>query len=55
MKNKRELSPKQCDELIKTLKGRFEKNMKRHKELDWSKVQTKLISPAVREKLWSLI
>ena len=54
MKNKRELSPKQCDELIKTLKSRFEKNMKRHKELDWSKVQTKLISPAGREKLWSL-
>lgn len=54
MKNKKELSPKQCDELIKTLKNRFEKNMKRHKGLDWPKVHAKIVSPAGREKLWSL-
>src|SRR5436190_8878707 len=29
-------------ELLKELKSRFEKNMKRHKGLDWAKVQAKL-------------
>ena len=53
MKNKN-LSPKQHEELIKILKTRFEKNMKRHKGLEWFKVQAKLDSPAGREKLWSL-
>jgi hypothetical protein len=36
------------------LKARFEKNMNRHKDLEWSKVQVKLDSPAGGEKLWSL-
>ena len=49
---KKELSPKQREELLKTLKARFEKNMNRHKGLEWSKVQTKL--EANTEKLWSL-
>ena len=40
------------DELIKTLKGRFEKNMRRHKDLDWSAVQAKL--EASPEKLKAL-
>ncbi len=53
MKN-RNLSPKQREELIKILKARFEKNMKRHKGLEWFKVQAKLDSPAGGEKLWSL-
>jgi len=44
MKNK--LSPKECNELLNTLKVRFEKNMNRHKGLDWSKVQTKLEAQA---------
>ena len=49
---KNKLSTKQHEELLKTLKTRFEKNMKRHKGLDWVKVQTNLeASPA---KLWSL-
>ena len=39
-------------ELLKTLKTRFEKNIKRHKGLDWAKVQTKL--EANPSKLWSL-
>lgn len=47
---KKELSPKQCEVLLKTLKARFEKNMKRHKGLEWTKVQTKLNA----KKLWSL-
>ncbi|MEM5775316.1 MAG: DUF4256 domain-containing protein [Anaerolineaceae bacterium] len=50
--NSQVLSPDQRDALLDTLKTRFEKNMKRHPGLEWSKVQTKLdTSPA---KLWSL-
>jgi len=37
-----ELSPEQRKELLKTLKDRFEKNMKRHKGLEWSEIQAKL-------------
>src|SRR5687768_4654233 len=50
--NKKKLSPEQRDELLKVLKSRFEKNMKRHKGLEWAKVQTRL--EANTEKLWSL-
>jgi hypothetical protein len=50
--NKKELSPKQREELLKALKVRFEKNLKRHKGLDWAEVQAKLEASA--EKLWSL-
>ena len=50
--NKKELSPKQREELLKALKARFEKNMNRHKGLEWAKVQAKL--EANPEKLWSL-
>ena len=49
---KKELSPKQREELLNTLKARFEKNMNRHKGLAWAKVQAKL--EAHTEKLWSL-
>ena len=49
---KKELSPKQREELLNTLKSRFEKNMTRHKGLEWAKVQAKL--EANTEKLWSL-
>src|ERR1041384_2380602 len=50
--NKKQLSPKQREELLKSLKARFEKNLNRHKGLDWAKVQSKL--EANTEKLWSL-
>ena len=50
--SKKELSPKQREELIATLKARFEKNMNRHKGIDWAKVQARLESDAA--KLWSL-
>src|SRR5437588_3784407 len=50
--NKKELSPKQREELLRALKDRFEKNMNRHKGLKWAKVQAKLEANA--EKLWSL-
>jgi hypothetical protein len=42
-----EVKAKQRDELLATLKARFDKNMKRHHNLDWAKVQNKLAaSPA---------
>ena len=50
--NKKPLSPKQREELLKALKARFEKNLNRHKGLEWAKVQAKL--EANPEKLWSL-
>ena len=50
--NKKELSPKQREELLKALKARFEKNLNRHKGLEWAKVHAKLEASA--EKLWSL-
>lgn len=49
---KKKLSFDQQKELLKTLKVRFEKNMTRHKGLEWSKVQAKLETHP--EKLWSL-
>ncbi len=51
-KTKKELSSKQREELLKTLKARFEKYKNRHKGLEWAKVQAKLEGNA--EKLWSL-
>jgi len=50
--SKKELSLEQREELLRTLKARVEKNMNRHKGLEWSKVQAKL--EANTEKLWSL-
>lgn len=50
--NKKELSPEQLEELLNALKTRFEKNMNRHKGLEWAKVQAKLEGDA--KKLWSL-
>jgi hypothetical protein len=50
--NKKRLSPEQSEELLFLLKARFEKNMNRHKGIEWDKVQAKLEVNA--EKLWSL-
>jgi hypothetical protein len=52
MKKAKDMQAKQREELLKTLKTRFEKNMNRHKGLEWAKVQAKL--EANTEKLWSL-
>jgi len=41
---KKELSPKQREELLGTLKARFEKNMKRHAGLEWAKLRAKLVA-----------
>src|SRR6059036_1215238 len=50
--NKKDLPPKQREELLRALKDRFEKNLNRHKGLEWAKVQAKL--KANTAKLWSL-
>lgn len=48
----KKLSPKQRDQLLETLQARFEKNMKRHKGVEWANVQAKLEASA--DKLSSL-
>jgi hypothetical protein len=50
--NKKKLSSEQLEELLKALKTRFEKNMKRHKGLEWTTIQAKL--EPNDGKLWSL-
>lgn len=49
---KKKLSASESKELIHTLKSRFDKNMGRHKGIEWVKVQAKLEANA--DKLWSL-
>jgi hypothetical protein len=51
-RSKKAISPAQQEELLRTLKARFEKNMNRHKGLEWAKVQSRL--EANPEKLRSL-
>ncbi len=46
------MKAEQGEELLRVLKARFEKNMNRHKGLEWAKLQAKL--EANPEKLWSL-
>lgn len=48
----KKLSSEEGQELLMTLKNRFEKNMKRHKGLEWNKVRAKLEDNP--QKLWSL-
>jgi hypothetical protein len=50
--NKKGLSPERQEELLSAVRARFEKNMNRHKGLEWAKVQARL--EANTEKLWSL-
>jgi len=50
--NKKELSRVQREELLRTLKTRFENNMNRHQGLEWAQIQAKLEANA--EKLWSV-
>ena len=49
---KKKLSQADSEELLKILKMRFEKNMKRHKSIKWTDVETRL--EASPDKLWSL-
>lgn len=50
--NKKEFSPRQREELLRTLQARFQANMTRHKGLVWGEVEDRLA--ANDEKLWSL-
>ena len=50
--DKKELSSGQREDLLRALNARFEKNMDRHKGLEWAEVQARL--EANNEKLWSL-
>jgi hypothetical protein len=52
MSSKKKLSASEGAELLKILEERFEKNVKRHKGIEWSKVAAKLEKSA--DKLWSL-
>jgi Protein of unknown function (DUF4256) len=52
VKTKKRLSPEQCEELLKALRARFERNVNRHESIEWVKVKAKL--EANTEKLWSL-
>ena len=52
VKTKKQLSPKQREGLLRILKARFEKNMNRHKGLEWAKVEARIA--ANTESLWSL-
>jgi len=52
MPKTKDMKAKQREELLGALKARFEKNMDRHKGLEWAKVQARL--EANPEKLWSL-
>ena len=51
-KAKKELSPDQREEVLRVLRGRFDKNMHRHRGLEWGKVHARLEAEA--GKLWSL-
>ena len=51
-KTKKELSPPRRDELLGTLKARFEKNPVRHPGIKWSEVEARLLADPA--KLWSL-
>jgi hypothetical protein len=52
MQKAKDMEAQQREELLRALKTRFEKNMGRHKGLEWSNVQARL--EAAPEKLWSL-
>jgi len=49
---KNTLSPKQRNEVLCTLKARFDETMNRHQGIDWKQIQARLDSNT--EKLWSL-
>ncbi len=54
IKNNKQLTAAERIALLSELKARFEKNMQRHKGMEWSLVQAKLELPAADTKLWSL-
>ena len=52
VETRKKLSPKEREELLETLQARFQKNMNRHKGLEWVKIKAKLAANSA--KLWSL-
>ncbi len=54
MKVTNELPPNQQEELLKTLKVRFEKNNSRHPGIDWAQVQAKLEAPSLFHRIGGL-
>jgi len=52
MDHEASLGDAQRDELLATLKARFEENMGRHEGLEWDDVQARL--EAAADRLWSL-
>jgi hypothetical protein len=52
--SKKELTASQKEELLGTLKARFEKNRNRHKDIEWPAVKTRLEQAGAGDKLWSL-
>ena len=54
MEQKTKINAEDGKQLLKVLKARFEKNMNRHKGLEWAKVRAKLEPQTGGEKLWSL-
>ena len=53
MANKKEISSKQGEELMKILQNRFEKNLHLHRNIEWKKIKSKLESES--KKLWNLL
>jgi hypothetical protein len=49
---KKELPRREHEELLRVLQARFEKNMNRHRGLEWDKISAKLECSG--ERLWSL-
>ncbi len=54
MEHQRHLLPEEAGDLFIILKSRFEKNMNRHRGIDWADVHAKLNSKNNAQKLWSL-
>jgi hypothetical protein len=54
VETKKELPPAEREELFNALKARFEKNMNRHKGLEWTTVKAKLEASAdwIDHQLW---
>ncbi len=53
-KPKRELASEPCETLFNVLKSRFEKNMHRHRDLEWNRIEARLTLPDSSKKLWNL-
>lgn len=48
MKRAKDMTAKQREELLSALKARFEKNLNRHKGLEWAKIQARLEANAAQ-------